>query len=107
MRKDTRVPPNGAVATREGAALVLLQIIAGVEGKVFANGGNADRKWVLDTYAECLRTIRGEASTMSNDRPPTREATPEQIAEALRVVDATSYGSSKEPNLRLRPRDDR
>jgi hypothetical protein len=51
------VPSNGSTATQEGAALVLLQLVANAESKHF-DGNGADKKWILDTYAECLRTVR-------------------------------------------------
>jgi hypothetical protein len=46
----------------EAVALRLLEIIAANERKILSNStaaaANADRKWVLDTYAECLRVVR-------------------------------------------------
>jgi hypothetical protein len=48
--------------TPEAVALRLFEIIAASEGKTLSNStvasANANRKWVLDTYAECLRTVR-------------------------------------------------
>jgi hypothetical protein len=47
----------------EQIAFKLLTIIAANEGKTFEKvaGGtataSADRKWLLDTYAECLQTV--------------------------------------------------
>jgi hypothetical protein len=40
-------------------AYQLFQHIVAVEGKSLASGrpGTANRKWILDTYAECLRTV--------------------------------------------------
>jgi len=56
---DATVTPGRSEAD---IALTLLQIIADAEKKVLHTAGtkttNADRKWILDTYAECLRTIR-------------------------------------------------
>jgi hypothetical protein len=53
--------PSGPI-TAEGAALVLLQIVAACEDKTFepnAIGGEpVDRKWVLDTYVECLKAAK-------------------------------------------------
>jgi hypothetical protein len=41
--------------TEEGVALLLLLLIAIVEGLY-----EVDRKWVFDTNAECLATVRME-----------------------------------------------
>jgi hypothetical protein len=46
--------------TPEAAALRLLDIVAFVEGKRIPGtqgSHDADRKWVLDTYTECLRAV--------------------------------------------------
>jgi hypothetical protein len=47
----------------EGVAFDLLRIIATAENKSFQHGSNegqvADRDWILDTYAECLRAAKG------------------------------------------------
>ena len=44
----------------------LMENIASVEGKLFyqeratgADQRSADRQWILDTYADCLRAVRG------------------------------------------------
>ena len=53
-----KLPSN---VTAEGAALALFQAIIQTEGKHFGDGGqvwNPDRKWILDTFAECLITVR-------------------------------------------------
>jgi hypothetical protein len=46
----------------EEVALKLLRMVAAMEGKQLVNTPttkvNTDRKWILDTYAECLRTVR-------------------------------------------------
>ncbi len=43
----------------EAVAYVLLQCVAVSEGKRLNDGFvYADRKWILDTYAECLDAIR-------------------------------------------------
>jgi len=47
----------------ERIAYLLMRDIAIVERKVFNNhpadgAAKADRKWILDTYAECIRAIR-------------------------------------------------
>lgn len=45
----------------EHVAYRLLRDIAIVEEKSFAGGktNSVDRKWLLDTYVECLRAARG------------------------------------------------
>jgi hypothetical protein len=50
--------------TPEATALDLLEKISGVEKKVFHSQTSsastaADRKWILDTYAECLSATKG------------------------------------------------
>lgn len=44
----------------EHVAYLLFQILAHVESKELQRGypNTADRNWVLDTYAECLDTVR-------------------------------------------------
>jgi hypothetical protein len=43
----------------EQVAYMLLERIASCEGKALAgHGDKADRKWILDTYAECLIAVR-------------------------------------------------
>ncbi len=61
MREDQTVtmPPS---ATPESAALSLLQLIARAEGKFFDSGGHPANTDRLETYAECLSTIRGVQS---------------------------------------------
>lgn len=45
----------------EQVAFKLLRVIADNEGKTLGSGiagpATADRKWLLDTYAECLKAI--------------------------------------------------
>ena len=45
-------------------AYVLLGHIRDVEGRIFhrssERGETADRKWILDTYAECLDAVTGQ-----------------------------------------------
>jgi hypothetical protein len=48
--------------TAEEVALKLLHAIAAHEEMPIGTGaskGKADRKWLLDTYSECLETARG------------------------------------------------
>lgn len=59
MDEFAKVPENGSRATPEGAALVLLQLIANAEQKPFGHTGSPDRTWILDTYSECLRRAQG------------------------------------------------
>lgn len=51
----------------EQVAFKLMQEVASVEGKdMFSHGKTpADRKWILDTYTECLRAVRGFRKTDS------------------------------------------
>lgn len=44
--------------TPEGAALVLFQIIASIEGKGFDPMDDTDREWVLSTYKACLVAVQ-------------------------------------------------
>jgi hypothetical protein len=45
----------------EEIAFKLMHQIARLEGRAMAMDGKtpADRKWVLDTYSECLAAVRG------------------------------------------------
>ncbi|WP_346900636.1 hypothetical protein [uncultured Roseibium sp.] len=46
----------------EEVAFKLFRCIGSAEGKTAFNGSpkdGTDRKWILDTYAECLHTARG------------------------------------------------
>jgi hypothetical protein len=50
-----------AESSPEEMAYRLLRIVASNEEKTIAIGGpkaSADRKWLLDTYAECLEAVR-------------------------------------------------
>jgi hypothetical protein len=47
--------------TPEHIAYVLLGIVARSEGKTLgsaANGNPPDRKWLLDTFAECIQAVK-------------------------------------------------
>ena len=48
----------------EQVALKLTENIASIEQFQLHGGGKrpADRKWLLDTYAECLEAVRGHRS---------------------------------------------
>ena len=45
----------------EQVALKLVEVVANLESReLYASGKNpADRRWILDTYAECLAAVRG------------------------------------------------
>ncbi len=49
------------VNSAEEVAFKLLHCVAVAEGKSFTRSptakSNVDRKWILDTYAECLSTV--------------------------------------------------
>lgn len=51
---------TAAETTPEGAALVLLQLVARSEGMSFEKGkaSVADRDWILKAYRECLSAAR-------------------------------------------------
>jgi hypothetical protein len=53
-----------SVATPEAVALALVQAVMRVEGKRFGKGydDSPDRKYILDTYAECLVAVRNPES---------------------------------------------
>jgi hypothetical protein len=50
--------------TPEAVALRLFEIIAANERKT-----GADRKWVLDTYAECIRAVRNPGGSSDLGKP--------------------------------------
>ena len=55
--------------SREYIAYLLLLHLANIEGKSLAKGeGTPTRKWVLDTYAECLITVGNPESREPNRR---------------------------------------
>ena len=46
----------------EEVALKLVRVIGSAEGKTTLGGapqGDMDRKWLLDTYAECFYAVKG------------------------------------------------
>ena len=49
----------------EHVALKLLELIANVEDRaLYGSGKNpADRKWILDTYDECIKAVRNNRTT--------------------------------------------
>jgi hypothetical protein len=56
---DLDYPPH---ATPEAVALALVNAIKRMENKRFVSQDNPaeDRKWLLETYAECLALVKGE-----------------------------------------------
>lgn len=54
----------------EHVALELLRVIQAVEGKGISHGysDSADRKWILDTYAECLLAVRNPSARIKGSR---------------------------------------
>lgn len=58
-------------ASREDVALKLLYLVAWGENIDLEAWGKADREWLLNTYAECLRTI---------DDPQSRPPVPKRVA---------------------------
>ena len=55
----------------EEVAYKLLYVVAWGEDKDLDAWGKADRKWILDTYAECLLTVKKPEARMTS-RPADR-----------------------------------
>ena len=55
----------------EEVAYKLMYVVAWGEDKDLDGWGKADRKWILDTYAECLLTVRNPAARITS-RPTER-----------------------------------
>jgi hypothetical protein len=55
--------------SRQAVAFALLNMIVRAEGKLGEEGGvkDADRAWLLDTYAECLMAVSGERAVEPGD----------------------------------------
>ena len=53
----------------EEVAYKLLYLVAWSENKDLDAWGKADRKWILDTYAECLLTVR-DPNVRKAGQPP-------------------------------------
>ncbi|HWY63432.1 MAG TPA: hypothetical protein VNW15_16140 [Rhizomicrobium sp.] len=49
----------------EEVAYKLLYVVAWGEDKDLDGWGKADRKWILDTYAECLLAVRNPADRVT------------------------------------------
>jgi hypothetical protein len=69
------VNSQGGPATEE-VAYKLLYLVAWGENKDLEAWGKADRKWLLDTYAECLLTVRDPAARMAAAAVATAAAPP-------------------------------
>jgi hypothetical protein len=57
----------------EQVAFKLMEIIANHEDKVLRGSTSgptkkADRKWILDTYAECLATVRNPGTHLKSSK---------------------------------------
>ena len=65
---------NVTSGTAEEIALHLLHIVADIEGRDLrpksgaTAGQSADRKWVLDTYDECLAVVTSRRNGMTSGR---------------------------------------
>lgn len=63
MTKSTVSPAHSAANSPEQVAHRLLHHVADVEGKKLYQSSEtetvADRKYILDTFAECLDAVRG------------------------------------------------
>jgi hypothetical protein len=51
----------------EYVALQLLRTIAGIENKPLNSSSGVDRKWVLDTFAECLNAVQNPTGRLSSN----------------------------------------
>jgi hypothetical protein len=51
-------------------ALALLHIVASVEGRDLGKVDAAGRVWVLDTFAECLKTVWAPDERLKRADPP-------------------------------------
>ncbi len=56
---------SGGAQSPEDVALKLLYVVSWGENIDLEAWGKADRKWILDTYAECLQTVRDPAARLS------------------------------------------
>ena len=80
----------------EGVAYRLLQNIAAAEGlHIGSNPTSAlklrDRKWVLDTYAECLYAVRGHRSFTKMSKQPTPKRASMQLTDRITGVKSCPY----------------
>jgi hypothetical protein len=53
----------------EHVAYQLLRLVSIIEGRPFdsSSTNHADRKWLLDTYAECLNAVRNPGGRMTSN----------------------------------------
>jgi len=66
---------SGGGQSPEDVALKLLYVVSWGENIDLEAWGKADRKWILDTYAECLLTVRDPASRLNHsDAEPVPQA---------------------------------
>jgi hypothetical protein len=65
--------------TPEAVALRLFELIVASERKA-----GADRKWILDTYAQCIRVVRNHGGSSDPEEPAgkrARDVVAERLAE--------------------------
>ena len=61
---------SGTAGTPEHIAYGLLAVIARVEGKALTTGSagtNPDRKWILDTFAECMEATSNPENRLKRE----------------------------------------
>lgn len=60
---------NHGGPSQEEVAYKLLYVVAWGEDKDLDGWGKADRKWILDTYAECLLAVKNSSARLA-PKPP-------------------------------------
>ena len=55
---------QGATGTHRRLAFKLIHLIAELEGRDLGQRNQGDRKWILDTYAECLEAVLGKRAVV-------------------------------------------
>lgn len=70
---------QGSDGSAEEVAFRLLEVIAFSQGKVDEGRIRADRRWILDNYAECLKTVLDPDGRLRAGVSPV-EATIERLA---------------------------
>ena len=57
---------NGGAHSPEYVAYLLFRILADIESKELRKGfpNTTDRSWILDSYAECLATVKNPAARL-------------------------------------------
>lgn len=58
MADDNFTDPRISGDSHEAVALALLYEVSKVEGKYRPNKVGDNRKWLLDTYGECLQAVK-------------------------------------------------